>query len=224
MRQVAQPQLDRVDASRLGDLVHVDFAREVIDRAAERAVRAGAERALGGVRRDADVRHVVRRLGAAAADERPVAGVIGVELPGDDRAVALEAALHADEGRGAERGVHHLVGARVGDAHGRAGDPRQAGRLVTPPGTGSCCRSHRRSPARSRARALSSISNSLRQLGADAERALRARPDRQVIALPAARPRRAAPWVRSRRTGRSTSTRARGRRCGTLRRATLPPA
>src|SRR5581483_3619651 len=123
------------------------------------------------------------RVGAAAAEERAVAGVIGIELPGDDLAVRREAALDDDHRRGPDRRVHHVLGAGVSDAHRPAGEPRQPRGLVRD-GIRALAAETAADLRRDDAHLRLVDAEALRELRADAERALRAGPHRQPVALP----------------------------------------
>src|SRR5205823_8410508 len=117
------------------------------------------------------------------AEERALAGVIGVALPRDDLAITRERALDDDHSGRPHRRIGHVLGARVGHAHRAAGDAREPRRFV---GDGiralaaEAAADLRRDDAH---RWLVDL-EALRQLGADAEGPLRAGPDCESVALP----------------------------------------
>ena len=76
-----QPEGQRIDARRGGQLVHERFACEVVARGRQAAVRALGQRRIGADRRDSRIRDAVRRIDGRAA------GVDVGEIPGDQRAV-----------------------------------------------------------------------------------------------------------------------------------------
>ena len=82
IREVPKPEIERVHLGQVREFIHEGLACEMVGRCGERAIRTLAQRRLGGMKLNALIRNIVER-----ADGRR-AGVVIVELPGGDRAIA----------------------------------------------------------------------------------------------------------------------------------------
>ena len=159
------------------ELVHVALAGEVVRGRGERAIGALAQRRLDGVVLDLLVGDVVRRGDAGGA------GVVVVELPRDERAVLARAASDLDEAGGAQVRPGELLLARPDDLDRLAGglgqtrrfDRRVAGVLAAVGGAGV---------GDEDADVLARDAEGRGELLAHGEGALRAGPDRELVAVP----------------------------------------
>ncbi len=100
--------------------VHMRLAREVVGRGCKTAIGTLAQRRLGGMKLDELIGDVVRRTDGGGA------GVVVVVLPGDERAVLLDARADLDEAGGAQVGPGEFILARPDNFDGLAGGFCQA--------------------------------------------------------------------------------------------------
>ena len=100
-----------------------DSRAKLLPVAARHRYAPWAQRRVGADRRDSRVRDIVRRVDGRAA------GVDVREVPGDERAVGVQAALALDDRRRPEVGPREFLRPRPSDADGPAGRFRQAGRF-----------------------------------------------------------------------------------------------
>ena len=94
--EVPQAELERVDAERVRQLVHVRLAGEVVRRRGQGPIRALGQRRVGGLVVEALVGDLVR------PDEAEHAGVRVAQLPRRDGAIPARAAADVDDRRRAE--------------------------------------------------------------------------------------------------------------------------
>ena len=170
------PEGNRIDAERVGELVHVRLAGEVVGRRGERAVGPPCQPGRGGLVALHPVRHPVRGFQAGRA------GVNIRERPGQQPTLNISAAGHVDDGGGAQVAGRELVGA--GPLH-----------LDRPPrGPGQPRGLHRDDRAVLAAEAAAEVrhhdvhagfaeAERGGQLLAGAERRRRSGPDRQLVAV-----------------------------------------
>ena len=116
--EVAQPQVERVDAERVRRLVHVRLDRPDLLRVAE-ATERGRGHGVGehAPGEDPDVRHAIRAVrGVAALRDGPVGDVgvgadqvVRLDVAEDERAVASEPGPDVDLGRSPADGLERLL-------------------------------------------------------------------------------------------------------------------
>src|ERR1039457_4567157 len=175
--EVREAEGKRVERESMRDLVHVGLSREVVCGGGKAAVGALPERRGDGMELDLLVRHGVGRADGGGA------GVVVMELPRRERAVAARAAFDVEDARGPEVGPRKLLLARPRDLDGLAGCLREASSL-----DGGVARVlaavARAGVGHDDADLISRNVERVGQLVAHCERALRAGPDGEPIAGP----------------------------------------
>ena len=169
--EMSQTQLHRIGAEPVGELVDVRLAGEVVGGGPDAAVRALAQRRVGGLVRDALVGN---RVGAADAGS---AGADVQEVPRGHGAVGSGAAADVDDGCWPDVRRLELLCAAPVHLHGLAVVTREPGSFdrhfaTVLPAEG------RSGGRRDHAHVLFREAELFRQLCPDAERALRPRPHR----------------------------------------------
>ena len=119
--EMSQTQLHRIGAEPVGELVDMGLAGEVVGGGPDAAVRALAQRRVGGLVRDVLVGNRVR-----AADSRGARADVE-ELPGREGAVGASTAADVDDGRGADVRRLELLCAAPVHLHGLAVVTREPG-------------------------------------------------------------------------------------------------
>ena len=175
--QVLQPERERILLDRLGQVVDVAFAGEMVGRRRQRPVRALPQRGLRGVKGAALVRDFVER-----AQGRGARVVVG-DVPRGQRAVVADSARQVDHASRAKIGPGEFLFPRPGQLHRFAGRLGKPGRLDGRFGRvlAAVAGTHVR---RDDADFLLRHVERQRQLAPHAEGTLRSRPDGQLSILP----------------------------------------